>query len=57
VPEPTCYMKLKGQSCIKATAADPKSIICEQCLWNMKKQGNVPTKAMEKLYSRYHYSA
>ena len=54
--EPTCFLKLKGQPCIKTTATDPKSIICEQCLWNMKKQGNVPTKAMEKLYSRYHPS-
>ncbi|NMC08042.1 MAG: hypothetical protein GYA24_22750 [Candidatus Lokiarchaeota archaeon] len=54
--QPTCYMKVKGLSCIKTTSPVPKDVDCSQCLWNMRSSSPGSIAAMEKLFSRYKAS-
>ncbi|MFX0099173.1 MAG: hypothetical protein ACFFCS_06285 [Candidatus Hodarchaeota archaeon] len=48
-----CYLKLKGETCIKASSPNPKDVICEDCLWNLKKNQDPNSKSLERLYNRY----
>ncbi|MHA1682948.1 MAG: hypothetical protein ACTSUE_18560 [Promethearchaeota archaeon] len=49
-----CYMKERGEPCIKVNATRPKDVECEKCLWNMtdRPEGS-STKSIDRLYEKY----
>ena len=51
--KPKCYMKAKGEKCIRASAPVPGDISCDKCIWYLEKIEGDRLKSVERLYALY----